>query len=90
MAVSARAVTVATTATQLDTNGRPRSRGGQSLSAYNDGAATVYLGGADVTTAAGYPLAAGEHMAFDLNGGDQLFGIVASGTVAVRVLEIGV
>ena len=86
MAVSSSAVTVATTATVVSTGG---SSGGEAVSIYNNGAATVYLGASGVTTADGYPLAAGEHIAVDLERGESVYGIVASGTVEVRVLEAG-
>lgn len=88
MTVNSRAVSVATTATRLDTSDvTPSSQG---LSVYNAGAATVYLGGAGVTTSTGYPVAAGEHLSADLGQSDALYGIVAADTVAVRVLEVGI
>lgn len=91
MATAARAVTVTTTATRLDSdNDNDDAQVGQAFCLYNNGAATVYIGGSGVTTAAGYPLAAGEHMTFDVSNADLTFGIVASGTVEVRVLETGV
>lgn len=50
---------------------------------------TVYLGGATVTTAQGYPLAAGEAVGMLLLAGDDLYGIVAddSGGASVRALH---
>lgn len=88
MAVLSRAVSVATTATRIDS-----SEGGQSsqgLAVHNAGEATVYLGGVDVSTANGYPLAAGEHFSADLAQGDLLYGVVAASTVEVRVFEVAV
>jgi hypothetical protein len=87
MAVNSRAVSVGTTATRLDNSGN----NAQSLAVYNAGSATVYVGGSDVTTANGIPVAAtswGPGM--DLKPGDALYGIVASGTHEVRVIESGV
>lgn len=90
MAVSAASVTVATTATVL-TSAESDDRAGFSvLVKVPAEGATVYLGGSGVTTGAGYPLAEGEAMAFDLSPGESLFGIVASGTQAVNVLRSGV
>jgi hypothetical protein len=48
----------------------------------NVGASTIYLGGAAVTTANGYPLAAGAE--FVGVGPSAVYGIVASGTIDVR------
>jgi hypothetical protein len=90
MAVSSRAVTVTTTATRLDATADSGSPSVQGIMVHNNGAASVYLGGADVTTPTGFPLEAGESMAVDLRKGELLHGIVASGTVEVRVLEVGV
>lgn len=85
MSVASQAVTVATTATQL-TGGDTGAKSG-SFAVANNGAATVYIGGAGVTTATGFPIAAGASMGFDLRSAtDEVYGIVASGTVEVRVL----
>lgn len=48
----------------------------------NNGAATVYLGGAAVTVNNGYPVATGED--FIADGPGAVYGIVASGTIDVR------
>lgn len=98
MAVKSTAVTVATTATRLDTaveavsSTRSDAIAGQGVLVWNDGAATIYLGGSDVTTANGVPVPAGTWSpAIELAElGEGLYGIVASGTVAARVLESGV
>lgn len=92
MAVNSRAVTVTTAATRLDaiTDGDDGMYG-QSLAVYNSGAATVYLGGATVTTATGVPVpTATWGPSFDLSISDQLYGIVAASTNEVRVIESGV
>ena len=90
MAADTRAVSVATTATRLDTEAETDSVHGSSISVYNNGAATVYLGESDVATTTGYPVAAGEHYAEDIDPSVGLYGIVASGTVEVRVRETGI
>ena len=46
------------------------------------------LATADVTTANGLPLGGG--ISFDVPAGEAFYAIVASGTVAVRVLEHGI
>lgn len=86
MAAASRAVSVTTTATRLDNATSGSSSQGAAI--YNNGAATVYVGGADVTTSNGYPLAAGAQLTADLTEGDALYGRVATGTVEVRVLDI--
>jgi hypothetical protein len=81
------AVTVANTATLVVAANQAKA----GFLIANVGSATVYLGGSGVTTANGYPLDPGEKLASD--GGTEyegnLYGIVASGTNAVRVLEWG-
>jgi hypothetical protein len=52
--------------------------------------ATVYLGGSDVTAANGFPLAAGEKIALDLEKGDVVYAIVAASTQAISVLKANV
>lgn len=87
MASDSHSVSVGTTATRIDSEDLSA---GSSAALANVGGATVFVGGPDVTTAIGFPLAAGERMAFDLRRGDEIYGVVASGTVEVRVLEVGV
>jgi hypothetical protein len=89
MAIETAAVTVATTATALATGGG-EGRGAVTVITVKPaaaGSAEVYLGPAGVTTATGLPLGAG--ISFGLTAADALFGIVATGTVAVRVMEHG-
>lgn len=92
MAVNSRAVTVTTDATRLDgTSDLDDSISGQGIAVFNNGEATVYLGGPSVTTSTGVPVTAGTWgPGFDLSVSDALYGIVASGTVEVRVIESGV
>jgi hypothetical protein len=91
MAVSTASVTVATTATQLSGADSGGSTSGQSVAVYvPTGGATVYVGSSAVTTAIGFPVAAGEKMAFSLEPGESLYGIVAASTQAVNVFRSGV
>lgn len=94
MAVKSRAVTVATTATQLDSTTDPHPHGGAGapwLAFNNTSAVTVYVGGADVSTANGFPVAASAvSPAFGLGEGEAIYGIVAADTAAIRVIETGV
>lgn len=89
MAVSGKRVSVTTAATRLDTADSDVVAG-KSLAITNAGAAAVDLGPSTVTTGAGYSLGAGASVSLDLNAGEQLFAIAASGTVDVHVLESGV
>lgn len=91
MAVIAASVTVATTATELSGSDSGGSTSGQTvLVKVPAGGATVYVGGSGVTTADGFPIAAGESQKFDLAGGEQIYGIVAATTQAVNVIRTGV
>lgn len=48
---------------------------------------TIYVGGSNaVTAASGYPLNVGDELPMDLSGND-LWGITASGTSDIRILE---
>lgn len=93
MSIKSTAVSVGTTATRLDTADDTGDHiGGESLAVYNNGASTLYLGGSNVTTSTGVPVAAnswGPALGGILTE-DALYGIVTSGTVDVRVLEAGV
>lgn len=86
MSVSGRRVTVTTTATLLST----ATVSGQSIAVTNKGAAAVDLGGSTVATGAGYSLAVDATASTDLDPGEELYAIAASGTVDVHVLETGV
>ena len=93
MTVKTAAVTVTTSATRLDTQAdatRTFEGGFQSTVTVYPAAQTVYVGGSDVTTANGMPIAAGAYASFDLGPDDQLWGVVAATTDATRVLQTGV
>lgn len=86
MAISSNQVTVTTSATRLDpSTGVPTG----AVLVRNRGSAAVYLGGSNVTTANGFQLDAGESVPMDIRSGDALYGVVASGTQTVHVLQVG-
>ena len=91
MAISHAIVSVTTAATALN-DSLDGGKDGSSVSVQNPtGGATVYIGGAGVTTASyGFLLAAGATFSAELNQGEALFGIVASSTQSVAVLRQGV
>jgi hypothetical protein len=89
MTVSSSAVSVTTTATVLNTSETdqiPR----YSVAVYNSSAVTVYVGGSAVTTSTGFPVAAAGSFSVDLDKGEGLWGIVATGTASVIVLSQGI
>jgi hypothetical protein len=87
MAVIAAQVAVSTTAALLSADA---DGGGASLIVQAPAAATLFVGGAGVTSAAGFPITAGQILSVDLAGpNDQLFGILASGTGTAAVLRVG-
>jgi len=78
------AVTVASTATAIPATA---VAGRMSLAIKNNGASTVYIGDSDVTTDTGYPIAANGELSLDVGEQVIVYGIVAEGTVEVRILE---
>jgi len=57
------------------------------VAVYNGGPNTVYIGGAAVTSAAGYPIASGADLVYPLGEAETLYGVCATGeTAALRVL----
>ena len=83
----ARAVTIAATPT-LIASGGARVNPDQVVISVPIGGATVYLGDAAVSTATGFPVAAGGVFKWALTG-ESVYGIVASSTQAVNVAERG-
>jgi hypothetical protein len=82
MATRGRRITVGTTATKLtgatdDSSALIRHRG----------TAPTDVGGSDVAVGAGFQLDVGDSLPADLGKGDDLYGIVASGTQRIDVLE---
>lgn len=52
------------------------------IAVHNDGAGTVYVGGATVTSATGFPIISGEDASFSLGESETLYGICAFGQSA--------
>lgn len=77
-------VTVGTTATAVPTTAMV---GRNSIVVKNTGANTIYLGSSTVTTANGYPVAANESISLDLGEKVVLYGIVASSTETLAIIE---
>ena len=86
-AFKASAVSVGTTAAALPASNLSNRR---SIIVYNnDASAALYVGGSDVSTTNGIPVAAGTFSPpVDAGSSMVLYGIVASGSVNVRVLEM--
>jgi hypothetical protein len=53
----------------------------------NDATILVYVGGSDVSTANGLPVAAGTAITLNLIQGDAVYAVAASGTPEIRVLS---
>lgn len=83
----ARKVTVGTTAT-LIANGGTAMNPDDVVILNPSGNETVYVGAVGVSTATGFPVAAGGVFNWALTG-DSVYGIVASGTEDVHVAEKG-
>jgi hypothetical protein len=81
-------VSVGTTATKIVGAGAPvAGAGSQSVKIRNSGAADVFIGGAGVTTTTGFPVAASTVLDLqNVEPGDTIFGVVASGSINVQVL----
>lgn len=84
-AITASRVTVATTATLIFTT--TGGTGGSNVLIRNPGTVSVYLGGSGVTAATGFELAPGDAVSLQIRRSDTVYGIVASGTNIVHVLE---
>lgn len=83
--VYTRQVTVLATATRLDAN-----TSGETVLLINQGAGSVFVGGSSaVTTGTGAEIKTGTSLSITLGPSDVLYGIVASTTYRVDVLEIG-
>lgn len=97
MAVSARRVTVGTTASRLDADGSD-TISGHSVLIVAQASGTLVLGGSGVTAATGarVPVVAGTQISVDLDQSvnsptstEAIYGIVASGSIDVDVLIQG-
>lgn len=80
------AVTVTTSATALPTTPADNRR---AIVIYNNSASVLYVGGSDVTTSNGMPVPAASYSP-SLDAGPRMivYGIVATGTANVRVMEL--
>ena len=86
------AVSVTTASTEI----APAAKSRKFVAIYNNGSATIFLafdGTSAATTAAGFPLAAGESLILSNQGGapfvSAIYGIVASGSEEARVQQAG-
>ncbi len=92
MAIKARRVTVTTTPTLLNTPDPNKYGGPESIVARvpADGT-TIDIGGPDVTANGGLAVLPGEYSpAIQLEDGETLYAITATGTVTVHILEQGI
>jgi hypothetical protein len=87
MSIVSTAVSVTGTATALPASGITGPTTVRTL-IYNNGTATIYVGGSDVTTSNGIPIEVGSSLGMDVTVTETLYGIAASGTHNVRVLEV--
>jgi len=62
----------------------------RALVVHNNGSADVFLGDSTVTAGDGLPLAAGEKIAFDIQGNPnvEVYAISGGGTIDVRIMEL--
>lgn len=83
----AQAITVGGTATALPQTPLEHRR---ALVIHNNGASTIYLGNSDVTALTGFPLAAGEKIAFDIKGTPRttVWAVSGGSSIDVRILEL--
>lgn len=89
MAFRGTRVDVGTTAVKVVAATHGRASGSGAL-LQNAGSADIDLGGDGVTAGAGFPLGAGESVSVELEPGESLYAIVASGTESLAILEGGV
>lgn len=89
MAINAAQVPVSTTATRLNSDPHD-SRSDSAIAITAPAAAVLYLGRAGVSTATGFPLPAGTTISLDLQSSEDVYGVLATGTGTVSVLETGV
>lgn len=89
MALKTAQVTVGTTPVQL-TGPDLDHRDGNSIAVQAPAAATLYIGDATVTSSTGWPVAAGQSLALDLNYGEIVYGVLETGTGTAYVLRTGV
>jgi hypothetical protein len=86
MAYASGQVTATTTATSIVTTGPAPNNDSILISS----SAAAYIGGAGVTTATGFPIAANQLVLLPTTGAENptLYGVVASGTATISYLTI--
>jgi hypothetical protein len=91
MAVVADRVTVGTSATRLAKGASGTYREGSALLVVPQASGTLILGPAGVTASNGarVPVTTGEKLSFDLDYAEELWAVVASGTLAVDTVQVG-
>jgi hypothetical protein len=80
MAIVSAQVAVSTTAAELTSGLTTAAGDSQSIAVQAPAAAILYVGPAGVTSTTGFPIAAGQTIALDLEYGERLYGILATGT----------
>lgn len=90
MALRAQQVTVSATPVML-TVADLDHRDGSSIAVQAPSGATLYIGGdATVSASTGWPVAAGQSLALDLQAGEVVYGVLMTGTDTAYVLRSGV
>lgn len=82
-------IPVSTTPVRLTPAG-PGSRDGSAIAIEAPAGADLWLGPEGVTPSTGWPLRAGMREAYDLEYGEALFGVLASGSGVAYALRTGV
>lgn len=89
-AVKSAVVTVGTTATELTASLARRRKVYIKCTSVSVVSGILYVGGAGVASSNGYPIRVKEELWIDLTPGAAIWGIMASGTANIRVMEAGV
>lgn len=90
MALLPRRPTVGTTAAELTPPDMTDAQLGECSIQFQPPAGTdIYIGPKGVTAATGYKITGGTEPSYDLNPGERVFAVVASGSVVVPVLVTG-
>lgn len=90
MALKTAQISVGSTPTQL-TGVDLDHRDGNSIAVQAPSSANLYIGGdGTVTVSTGYLVAAGASVALDLNAGEQVWGVLSTGTGTAYILRTGV
>jgi hypothetical protein len=91
MAIENAQVSVGTTATKLSTSTAIGSGPSNDYNIRLSAGTAFYIGGSSaVTTANGYQVPANTHFEVPMEYGEELWGIVGTGTVTVSVLRAGI